>query len=244
MRQIGHELLLHSGDSTSIVLPILTELNSYKIQFDSEFTFDPVALSNIIKKNLENGNSASEYIVEIEDCKLEEVIYSYEVSLVTTVTEIACQTRIQSKGCYIVHISFINQEEYTSYLPHFLIGLLALALLLLIYFFKPTKKSHLSNDKNLITIGDYLFDTTKMTLLLKTTSIELSSKETDLLFLLNNHKNEVVERETILHIVWGDEGDYVGRTLDVFISKLRKKLSQDPNVRIINVRGIGYKLIE
>jgi len=244
MRQIGHELLLHSGDSTSIVLPIKNELNSYKIQFDSEFTFDPIELSNIIQKNLEQDNTTNEYIVEIEDCQLEEIIYSYEVSLVSTVTEIACQKRIQPKGCYIIHISFINKEEYTSYLPHFIIGLILLALLLLVYFFKSPKTSSDTDNSNLITIGDYLFDNTKMTLQLKTTSIELSSKETDLLFLLNNHKNEVVERETILQIVWGDEGDYVGRTLDVFISKLRKKLSQDPNVKIVNVRGIGYKLIE
>jgi len=244
MRQIGHELLLYSGDSTSIVLPIENELNNYKIQFDSEFTFDPIELSNIIQKNLEKNNATTEYIVEIEDCQLKEIVYSYEVSLVSTVTEIACQKRTQPKGCYIVHISFMNQEAYTSYLPHFMIGLLILALLLLVYFFKPSKKSSNFNDANLITIGDYLFDNTKMTLQLKASRVELSSKETDLLFLLNNHKNEVVERETILQIVWGDEGDYVGRTLDVFISKLRKKLSQDPNVKIVNVRGIGYKLIE
>jgi len=244
MRQIGHELLLYSGDSTSIVLPIENELNSYKIQFDSEFTFDPTELSIIIQKNLEKGNISNEYIVEIEDCQLEEIIYSYEVSLASTVTEIACQQRIQPKGCYIIHINFINQEEYTSYLPHFMIGLLLLALLLLAYFFKPSKASSHPKDENLITIGNYLFDNTKMTLLLKSTRVELSSKETDLLFLLNNHKNEVVERETILQIVWGDEGDYIGRTLDVFISKLRKKLSQDPNVKIVNIRGIGYKLIE
>jgi len=43
--------------------------------------------------------------------------------------------------------------------------------------------------------------------------------------------------------VWGDQGDYVGRTLDVFISKLRKKLEADTNVRIVNIRGVGYKLV-
>jgi len=83
-----------------------------------------------------------------------------------------------------------------------------------------------------------------MTLIYKGDIIELSSKETDLLFLLFNHKNKVMTRENILQIVWGDEGDYIGRTLDVFISKLRKKLAKDPNVKIVNVRGIGYKLIQ
>jgi len=244
MRQIGHELLLHSGDSTSIVLPIMNELNTYKIQFDSELTFDPTELAIIIEKNLEKGNTTNEYIVEIEDCQSEEIIYSYEASLVSTVTEIACQQRIQPKGCYIIHISFINQEEYTSYLPHFMIGLLLLALLLLAYFFKPAKKLHQPNDTNIISIGDYLFDNTKMTLIYKGDIIELSSKETDLLYVLFSNKNKVVERETILQLVWGDEGDYVGRTLDVFVSKLRKKLAADSNIKIVNIRGIGYKLIE
>ena len=55
--------------------------------------------------------------------------------------------------------------------------------------------------------------------------------------------NETVEKEVILKEVWGDEGDYVGRTLDVFISKLRKKLEADPNVKIVNIRGVGYKLV-
>ena len=72
---------------------------------------------------------------------------------------------------------------------------------------------------------------------------ELTSKEADLLLLLYNDVNTTVEREVILNRVWGDEGDYVGRTLDVFISKLRKKLEVDSKVKIVNIRGIGYKLV-
>jgi DNA-binding response OmpR family regulator len=74
-------------------------------------------------------------------------------------------------------------------------------------------------------------------------SVELSSKEAELLSLLHNFANAPLEREVILQKVWGDEGDYVGRTLDVFISKLRKKLEADANVKIVNIRGVGYKLV-
>ena len=66
---------------------------------------------------------------------------------------------------------------------------------------------------------------------MKAQSIELSSKETDLLFLLFSNENTTLEREHILNVVWGDEGDYVGRTLDGFISKLRKKLEADASVK-------------
>ena len=74
-------------------------------------------------------------------------------------------------------------------------------------------------------------------------SMQLSGKETDLLLLLCAHENQTLQRDQILRLVWEDEGDYIGRTLDVFISKLRKKLEADPRVKIMNIRGVGYKLV-
>jgi DNA-binding response OmpR family regulator len=82
-----------------------------------------------------------------------------------------------------------------------------------------------------------------MVLFLKAKTIELSSKESELLLLLFSHKNKTLEREFLLHVIWGDEGDYVGRTLDVFISKLRKKLEADPSLKIVNIRGVGYRFV-
>ncbi|MEM7657278.1 MAG: helix-turn-helix domain-containing protein, partial [Bacteroidota bacterium] len=61
--------------------------------------------------------------------------------------------------------------------------------------------------------------------------------------LLHRSVNQTLERDQILKEVWGNENGYVGRTLDVFISKLRKKLAADPNLKIINVRGVGYRLV-
>ena len=72
---------------------------------------------------------------------------------------------------------------------------------------------------------------------------ELTGKEAELLHLLYRQANSTIDRGIILKEVWGDEGDYVGRTLDVYISKLRKKLEADNRLKIINLRGIGYKLI-
>ena len=77
----------------------------------------------------------------------------------------------------------------------------------------------------------------------KSESTELSGKETELLLLLFNNENKTLEREFILNQVWQDTGEYVGRTLDVFISKLRKKLEADPSLKIINIRGVGYKFV-
>ena len=95
----------------------------------------------------------------------------------------------------------------------------------------------------MISLGEYQFDKRNTELLIEQQRIDLTSKESDLLILLYNAVNTTVEREVILNMVWGDEGDYVGRTLDVFISKLRKKLEFDSKVKIVNIRGIGYKLV-
>jgi DNA-binding winged helix-turn-helix (wHTH) protein len=95
----------------------------------------------------------------------------------------------------------------------------------------------------LITLGEYQFDPRNMELRHRGEAVKLTSKETDLLLLLHTSANSTLERELILKAVWGNEADYVGRTLDVFISKLRKKLQADARLKIVNVRGVGYKLI-
>jgi len=113
----------------------------------------------------------------------------------------------------------------------------------LAFFLKKSKPKMLSKENNFIALGGYRFDEKGMRLLFGEEQIELTGKESDLLKVLYDSLNITVERDEILKLVWGDEGDYIGRTLDVFISKLRKKLEADPNVKILNVRGVGYKLI-
>ncbi len=72
---------------------------------------------------------------------------------------------------------------------------------------------------------------------------ELSHRETEILRMLVEHRNDVVESKDILLQLWGDDSFFNSRSLHVFITKLRHKLSADENIRIINVRGIGYKMI-
>ena len=109
-----------------------------------------------------------------------------------------------------------------------------------VYF---SRKKKARKNPNLIVLGKYHFDKIRSELIIAEQRIELTSKEADLLFLLYEALNNTVEREVLLNKVWGDEGDYIGRTLDVFISKLRKKLEFDERIKIVNVRGVGYKLV-
>ncbi len=122
------------------------------------------------------------------------------------------------------------------------IGVLALAGFVLVVRNK-RRRTAITDDPNIIRIGEFLFNPRNMELSFKNERVRLTSKEADLLQLLSASPNDTVARETILATVWGDEGDYVGRTLDVFVSKLRKKLEADANVRIVNIRGVGYRLV-
>ncbi|MBL4606119.1 MAG: response regulator transcription factor [Flavobacteriaceae bacterium] len=100
----------------------------------------------------------------------------------------------------------------------------------------------LKNDHQRIIIGDYIFNYTKQSLHFSDETILLTHRESELLFHLHQKKNEILDRTFILKKLWGDDDFFNARSMDVFISKLRKKLSKDQNVKIINVRGFGYKL--
>ncbi|MCC2600436.1 response regulator transcription factor [Sphingobacterium sp. FBM7-1] len=92
-------------------------------------------------------------------------------------------------------------------------------------------------------IGDYFFDYTSQIISFKGQQQKLSTKEAELLRLLCLNKNDVLTREEALVKIWHDDNYFTGRSMDVFLSKLRKYLREDPNVEIVNVHGKGYKLL-
>ena len=94
----------------------------------------------------------------------------------------------------------------------------------------------------MITIGSALFDTVNKKLIVNEKSIDLTGTETRLLLIFALSPNEIIEKNRIQKEIWEDEGVIVGRSLDMFISKLRKKLEFDPNIKIVVERGKGYKL--
>lgn len=98
------------------------------------------------------------------------------------------------------------------------------------------------DDEKIIEIGNYLFDTTNYTLSINDSSRTLTKKEAHILRMLTKFTNQVVPRELILNAVWGQDDYFVGRSLDVFITKLRKYFKDDERILISNVHGVGFKL--
>ncbi|NND95353.1 MAG: response regulator transcription factor [Flavobacteriales bacterium] len=257
MRMIGHQVLLSAGDSTSVVLPVERNGIQYKIRFGSEFGFDPEHVTPRIDSVMRATGISENYIVEFVSCGSGEVVHSYEIGQDNDI--LACQGRAQATSCYELWITLLDQESSDVHFAAEQVqnkseeakmdsGLLFILVALIVIFiglviFLRNRKSSVSEHSDIVRLGEFKFNKKSMELQFKDDKVELTGKEADLLDLLSTSANITVERDDILRKVWGDEGDYVGRTLDVFVSRLRKKLELDANVRIVNIRGVGYKLI-
>lgn len=92
----------------------------------------------------------------------------------------------------------------------------------------------------LVNLGDYVFDPNNQSLAFHNKTKRMTEKESDILRYLSSHQNKVIKREDMLKEIWGENDYFFGRSLDVFITKMRKYLKEDPNLSIENVFGVGF----
>jgi hypothetical protein len=247
LRKIGHELLLQSGDPTSRVLPVkkIGE-NEYQISFENEFTFQPDSLVNLTKRVLAKDPRASDYIVNVLNCGSSSVVYGYSVSKNKKDDIVACIGRKQPKACYVINIKFKPTEINTTNTAYLFGGLSFLALIGFIFLRSKSEKSPkvlLENkETDLFTLGSVQFDAKNRKLITNAITTDLTATESRVLLIFASSPNEIIERSRLQKEIWEDDGVIVGRSLDMFISKLRKKLEIDPNIKIVVIRGKGYRL--
>ncbi len=244
LRRIGHEILLQSGDSTSRVLPIkkIAE-NEYQISFEKEFSFVTDSLVDTTQRLLAKDYHVSDYIVNVINCDNSSVAYGYAISKNKKEDILACVGRKQPIACYKINIKFKPSDVITANYKYYLLGLAFLLFVGFIFWkLKPKKELPKIDNNKLFTFGSVVFDAQKRQLEINAETIDLTATETRLLLIFASSPNETIERSRLQKEIWEDEGVIVGRSLDMFISKLRKKLELDPNINIIVVRGKGYKL--
>ena len=145
-----------------------------------------------------------------------------------------------------------NTTAASSLTSSVVVGTLLFGVILLTWRFRQSSKRAFVRNQSLEVgkqslpefppLGKFLFNSNDQQLLLGTEVISLTQKESKVLQLLHNNFGELIPRETLMQKVWLDEGVITGRSLDMFISKLRRKLSRDPELRITNVHGKGYRL--
>ena len=245
LRRIGHELLLQSGDSTSRVLPVekIAE-NEYQIRFENALTFQPDSLVNTTRRLLAKDPLTGDYVVNVLNSGNSSVAYGYAISKNNKDDIVACKGRRQPIARYLINIKFKPRGLNTATAGYLLGGLPFLAFVGFLFFrsAKPRRELHSGGDSGVIALGSVLFDAQHRKLMINGQITELTGTETRVLRVFASSPNETIARRRLQKEIWEDEGVIVGRSLDMFISKLRKKLEFDPGVKIVVIRGKGYKL--
>ena len=248
LRQIGNQLLLAQKDTTSLILPVIkTEDWKYKISFEKELSILPNTLASVVKTNLKQDFYPKNYRISVLHCSNDEVAYSFEINLEEEKTIIPCAGRLLPENCYYIYVNFLEKETNSVLKKGFLYILILLAFLILRNLFFGKKNVELILEKNenqekTIELGSFYFYPEQNKLVQKTAEIALSKKECELLEIFVANPNQIIKREELTKKVWEDNGFFVGRSLDTYISKLRKKLKEDDSIKLINIHGVGYKL--
>ena len=248
LRYLGHQLLLTAKDSSSRVLPVkkLNE-NTYQISFQNDFGFVSDTLINLIQRTFQKNGLADNYIVNLRKCKQNETVFAFEINRHTGDLT-PCRGRTLEVGCYVIEMEFLKKNKFNF----FLLLLLIIPLSFVGFYMKDKfrkkeekeEQESISDNNDYIQLGNFKFYADDNVIKSETKSIALSEKETKALKIFAENINQIVERETLMKEIWEDEGIVViSRNVDVLVSKLRKKLSDDNSFKFINVHGRGYKFI-
>jgi hypothetical protein len=277
IRQIGHQLLLQAGDSTSRILPVEERANKeYLIRFAAPFIFSPDTLVETVRRVVAANGLPSSYRVEVIQCApSDEVVYGFQIYEDSARNVVSCLGRMQEKACYNLLIKFTDTDAAgidpfsSGLLTGSLVAILVSILFIALYLRKrrtghipalhtstgitidsqelqniqedlPGEEVSLSSG---IAIGNLVFLRESQQLVAGSSIIMLTAKEAKVLNVFAKAQQEVIDRDQLMKEVWEDEGVIVGRSLDMFVSKLRKKLQADPRISILNVHGKGYKLV-
>ncbi len=245
LRDLGHQLLLSANDSSSRVLPVkkLSE-HTYRISFQNDFRFISDTLINLVQRKFEKAGLAENLVVSLQQCDQNEAVFAFEVNgPAGDLTP--CRGRTLDVGCYVIEVEFLEGSRFNPvWLALLLIPLLFAGLYQKKKFRKKEEKEPVPDHDDHLQLGIFRLYPDSNVLRSEESDIVLSEKEAKALKIFAENINQTVEREKLMKELWEDEGVVViSRNVDVLVSKLRKKLSDDSSIRFITVPGRGYKCI-
>lgn len=246
LRRTADGLLRASGDSTSYI-PAVEQISEtiWRVKLGNEFRYEQLPF--ILQSCLDLYGIDLAYQVSIRNCEDSKIELGYHQFDFLNNNQVPCQGRELPKACRYIEISFLDTSEQPTLHPTKLAWVFfALFGLVGLWLYKKNKpiretRSAFSESDGLV-FGNSKLDIENQILMCGDKRQTLTFRETKLLKLLANHQNQLLERDLILREVWADEGILVGRSLDVFVSRLRKKIAADTTVSITSVHGIGYRL--
>ncbi len=253
LRQTAHRLLILSGDSTSTIAPVKkTGDNVYLVKLEHHFNYD--SLPSILQKSFDAFEIKGKYDVAVWDCQNQELVLGYTSFEFLKGSGVSCSGRDQGLNCYNFTVTFTEFPSNSAQSPWiwFLLGgfmASSIGAIAYYFYFNSNKKETIATPiienptdiTHLIFIGKTIFDTRNQIISIDNDLQKLTFRESKLLQLFCNHQNELIDRDVILKAVWEDEGVLVGRSVDVFVSRLRKVLKNDAALKITNVHSRGYR---
>ena len=251
LRDVGNKLLLAQNDSISLILPVKEIApKTFELSFDNSLEIYPNRIVETVEESFKKVQLPDNYRVEVNECESVEVAYSYMISPNNNQTLVPCRGRILPENCYKIQVFFLNEVEVGyNYIIISLLMMLSFLIIFILYKIAILKRQSSVLEPNNIdiddikqSIGQFYFYPKQHKLVKAANEISLSKKECEILSIFINRPNQVIKRDELTKEVWEDHGVFVGRSLDTYISKLRKKLQTDSTIKITNVHGVGYKL--
>jgi len=255
LRKLGHLLLLSSKDSTSRIMPVVQQRKGeYLISFEKPFGFIPDSLVRIATDMKTQNLLSGSFTLSVYEQGNHQLVYGF------TSEELEkgiapCIDRAMPAARYHIRIQFSSGILNAGALPLPVIPSVFSALLVAggivgFGFYRRRandKKSGNGTEKydspsQGVKIGAYRYQPDSRELVFNKERVELTDKEQTLLNIFLKHPNQVIDRNLLLKLGWEDEGVVTGRSLDVYVSKLRKRFASDPSVSFRNVHGKGYSL--
>lgn len=250
LRRTAHYLLAEAGDSTSRIAAVRqTAAHAWSIRLEQAFDYD--RLPALLQASFEQHGIGPEYNVTVLRCIDAELQLGYNARDYVENNAAPCGGRDLEAGCYDIEVSFpaladpAQPPAYAAWAP-------ALGGLLLVFLYAawstrrrrtpPAPAEPDAAESGWLPFGHSRVHLARQLLICGEKRHALTYREAKLLHLFAAHPNEVLERAHILQNVWADEGVLVSRSVDVFVSRLRKMLRDDPSVSIAAVHGLGYRL--
>ncbi len=246
LRRTADKLLRMAGDSTSRIPDVQQKGKAtWRVYLDQPFEYSQ--LPPVLQNSLDLYGIHQSYDVAIRQCESAIIDLGYHQADFLQDSLVPCGGRAEPGGCHYIEITFLNASvaKNSAGIAKIILPVLLLAagaILFLWYRKRNLKKVIIPDGENWIEFGHSRLKANSQILESGNMKHQLTYRETKLLRLFASNPNQLLDRDFILQQVWADEGIQVGRSIDVFVSRLRKKLVGDSSIGIVAVHGVGYRL--